>query len=101
MVAARRRRVHRRGAQDERRQVLQEDAPGEVRRLPGAEPLTAGDRILPISDVAGRVLATPPTCGATRLVCIDGPSGSGKSSLAQRLAGPLGDPPLVQMDDLY
>jgi uridine kinase len=47
------------------------------------------------------VLATPPTCGATRLVCIDGPSGSGKSSLARRLSGPLGDPPLVQMDDLY
>ncbi|HET6260266.1 uridine kinase [Pseudonocardia sp.] len=57
--------------------------------------------MLAIGDVARRVLATPPSCGTSRLVCVDGPSGSGKTSLAERLAAALGDPPLVHMDDLY
>jgi uridine kinase len=57
--------------------------------------------VLAITDVARRVLATPPSCGTSRLLCVDGPSGSGKTSLTQRLAAALGDPPLVHMDDLY
>jgi uridine kinase len=40
--------------------------------------------------------------GDTRLVCVDGPAGSGKTTFAGRLAAALGDPaPVVHMDDLY
>ena len=46
--------------------------------------------------------AAPPRLGATRLVCVDGPAGSGKTTFAGRLAGVLGaDAVLVHMDDLY
>ena len=34
-------------------------------------------------------------------MCVDGPSGSGKTVLAARLARALGDPPVLQLDDLY
>ena len=49
------------------------------------------------ADVAVRLaverLATaPPRLGRTRLVCVDGPAGSGKTTLAGRLAGALPQP---------
>lgn len=53
------------------------------------------------SALAARVRATPPRCGATRLVCIDGRSAAGKTELAARLATDLGDAPTLHMDDLY
>lgn len=37
--------------------------------------------------LAERVLAGPARCGTTRLVCVDGPAGSGKTTLAAGLAG--------------
>ncbi|WP_233491580.1 uridine kinase [Blastococcus sp. TBT05-19] len=44
----------------------------------------------------------PPRLGGTRLVCVDGPAGSGKTTLAGRLADVLGpDAVVVHMDDLY
>jgi hypothetical protein len=57
--------------------------------------------VITFSALAERVLATPPRCGATRLVCVDGPSGAGKTTLAARLAAALGDAPVLHMDDLY
>jgi hypothetical protein len=52
--------------------------------------------------LAEEVLSAPPRLGATRLVCIDGPAGSGKTTFAGRLTGVLGaDAVLVHMDDLY
>jgi hypothetical protein len=57
--------------------------------------------LVPVAEIAARVLIAPPRCGATRLVCVDGPSGSGKSLLGERIAAALGGPPLVHMDDLY
>jgi uridine kinase len=52
--------------------------------------------------LAERVLATGPRLGATRLICVDGPAGSGKTTFAGRLAGALGsDVVVVHMDDLY
>ncbi len=56
------------------------------------------------SDPADQVLALaesrPPTLGAGRLICVDGPAGSGKTTLAtalsQRAAASV-----VHMDDLY
>lgn len=53
-------------------------------------------------DLAARVRAGEPRLGGTRLVCIDGPAGSGKTTLAGRLATVLGTGAgLVHMDDLY
>lgn len=58
-------------------------------------PLTAG-------GLADGLLAAPPLLGGTRLVCIDGPAGSGKTMLAGRLAAALGPAAeVVHMDDLY
>jgi uridine kinase len=66
----------------------------------------------PAADAAARIVATvlarPATLGAGRLVCVDGPAGSGKTTLAAALANgfrdALGDPNavvLVHLDDVY
>jgi uridine kinase len=59
----------------------------------------------PLSSFAGlaeQVCAAPPRLGRTRLVCIDGPAGSGKTTFAARLADALGSGAAVlHMDDLY
>ncbi|HYF71618.1 MAG TPA: 4-amino-4-deoxy-L-arabinose transferase [Nocardioides sp.] len=43
----------------------------------------------------------PPTLAAGRLVCIDGPAGSGKTTLAGAVAALEPDAVVVHMDDLY
>ena len=54
------------------------------------------------ADLAERVRAASPRLGRTRLVCIDGPAGSGKTTFAARLAAALnGDVTVVHMDDVY
>jgi hypothetical protein len=42
------------------------------------------------ADLAHRVLAAPPRLGPVRLVAVDGPAGSGKTTFAARLARALG-----------
>jgi uridine kinase len=54
-----------------------------------------------VPELATRVLAAAPRCGSTRVVCIEGPAGSGKTTLAGSLAVALGGAPVVHMDDLY
>ncbi|MBJ7451459.1 MAG: uridine kinase, partial [Blastococcus sp.] len=55
-----------------------------------------------IAAVAAGIMAAGPRLGGTRLVCVDGPAGSGKTTFAGRLAAALGDDAeLVHMDDLY
>lgn len=51
--------------------------------------------------LATRVLAARPRCGGTRLVCVDGRSGSGKTTFAGRLATALGGAPVLHMDEIY
>jgi uridine kinase len=54
------------------------------------------------AGLAEQVRAAPPRLGRTRLVCIDGPAGSGKTTFAARLAAALGgDVAVVHMDDVY
>lgn len=45
--------------------------------------------------------ARAPTLGAGRLVCLDGPGGSGKTTLAAALAALAPGTAVVHMDDLY
>jgi cytidylate kinase len=42
----------------------------------------------------------PPTLGSGRLIAVDGPAGSGKTTLAEEIAG-LADAPVIHMDDLF
>jgi dephospho-CoA kinase len=44
--------------------------------------------------------ARPATLGSGRLICVDGPAGSGKTTLAEEVAG-LAGAPVVHMDDLF
>ncbi|WP_049562856.1 uridine kinase family protein [Nonomuraea sp. SBT364] len=43
-----------------------------------------------MDSLARRVLTRPPSCGPVRLVAVDGPAGSGKTTLARALAAALG-----------
>lgn len=56
---------------------------------------------LDTAALAALVRAAPPGLGDVRLVVVDGPAGSGKTTVADRLAAALGDAPVVSMDDLY
>ena len=59
-------------------------------------------RPLTVADLARRIRAAEPRLGPTRLVCIDGPAGSGKTTLAERLAEALRpEAALVHLEDLY
>jgi uridine kinase len=59
-------------------------------------------RPLSLAAMAERVLAAAPRLGGTRLVLVDGPAGSGKTTFAGRLACALGDDAVVvHLEDLY
>lgn len=51
-------------------------------------------------EVAGRVLAAPPTLGTGRLVCVDGPAGSGKTTVAAALGAVVPEAQVVHCDEL-
>jgi cytidylate kinase len=53
-----------------------------------------------VAELAARLAQTEPRLGRTRLIAVDGRSGSGKSWLASELAAPL-DAPIIHLDDLY
>jgi len=62
-------------------------------------------RVAEIADqLVGFVLERRPTLGSTRLVCVDGRAGSGKTTLGQALvaaAAPHCTTRLLHMDDMY
>ncbi|WP_291797437.1 uridine kinase [Cellulomonas sp.] len=71
-----------------------------------AEPYTGGaERNDVAARIASQVLGRAPRLGLVRLVCIDGPAGSGKTSFAARLADRLDSDAVriaaVHLDDLY
>jgi uridine kinase len=54
------------------------------------------------AELAERVHAARPRLGGARLICVDGPAGSGKTTFAGRLVDALGPgAAVVHMDDLY
>jgi uridine kinase len=57
------------------------------------------------AEIVRAVLAAPPTLGAGRLVCVDGPAGSGKTTLADAIVSRLQhdglDVRLLHMDDVF
>ncbi len=66
-------------------------------------PLSAVDTtLLTVAELTERVRTAPARLGDVRLVCIDGPAGSGKTTVAGRLGAALGeDAALVHLEDLY
>jgi uridine kinase len=61
---------------------------------------------LSLSDLARSIASSTPTLGRSRLVCIDGPAGSGKTTLAGQLRDALQkrsgwQVPVLHMDDFY
>lgn len=53
-----------------------------------------------LGGLAALLRGLPPSCGAVRLVAVDGHAGSGKSTFAARLARALGGAPVLHLDDL-
>lgn len=64
---------------------------------PGQQEPHGPDRL---RELAARLGALPPSCGPVRLVAVDGHAGSGKSTVAGRLAAALGGAPVLHLDDL-
>lgn len=54
----------------------------------------------PLSRILAHARSTPPSCGAVRVIGIDGRSGAGKTSLARQVASAWSSP-LVSMDEIY
>ena len=53
-----------------------------------------------VAELGARLAKTEPRLGRTRLIAVDGRSGSGKTWLADQLARSLGAP-VIHLDDLY
>ena len=54
-----------------------------------------------VGDIVDQVRAAEVVCGSTRVITIDGPAGSGKTTLSASLAAALVDCQIIHMDDLY
>jgi len=54
-----------------------------------------------ITNIAQELLKRKANCGAVRIITIDGPAGSGKTTFAHHLASVLDGCPVVSMDFVY
>ena len=53
-----------------------------------------------VAQLAEAALAAPARCGGTRVILLDGPAGSGKTTLGERLGTAL-DAQVLHADDMY
>jgi uridine kinase len=60
-----------------------------------------GSMVKQIEEIVKAVESAPPLINGTKLVTIDGPAGSGKTTLAALLQKKLAGAQVVHMDDLY
>jgi uridine kinase len=54
-----------------------------------------------LSELVDKVNESSKKCGQTKIIAIDGPAGSGKTTLAKSLSGLLQNCPIIHMDEIY
>jgi uridine kinase len=54
-----------------------------------------------LSELVDKVNESSKKCGQTKIIVIDGPAGSGKTTLAKSLSGLLKNCPIIHMDEIY
>jgi uridine kinase len=54
-----------------------------------------------LSELVDKVNESSKKCGQTKIIFIDGPAGSGKTTLAKSLSGLLENCPIIHMDEIY
>jgi len=54
-----------------------------------------------LESIATQAGKSSPLCGKTKVILIDGPAGSGKTTFAHHLSQALNSCPVISMDDLY
>jgi uridine kinase len=60
-----------------------------------SEPVSNAERVLRLAR------SRPATLGEGRLICVDGPAGSGKTTLGAEIASLAGGAAVIHMDDLF
>ena len=54
-----------------------------------------------LSELVDKVNESSKKCGQRKIIVIDGPAGSGKTTLAKSLSGLLENCPIIHMDEIY
>ena len=54
-----------------------------------------------LSELVDKVNESSKKCGQTKIIVIDGPAGSGKTTLAKSLSGLLENCPIIHLDEIY
>jgi uridine kinase len=54
-----------------------------------------------LSELVDKINESSKKCGQTKIIVIDGPAGSGKTTLAKSLSGLLENCPIIHMDEIY
>ena len=54
-----------------------------------------------LSELVDKVNESSKKCGQTKIIVVDGPAGSGKTTLAKSLSGLLENCPIIHLDEIY
>jgi uridine kinase len=54
-----------------------------------------------LSELVDKINESSKKCGQTKIIVINGPAGSGKTTLAKSLSGLLENCPIIHMDEIY